>query len=396
MTAYDVIVVGARCAGSPLALLLARRGHRVLLADRATFPSDTVSTHVVHPPGVAALARWGILDEVVASGCPPVHTYTFDLGPVRLAGAPGTPASPVAYAPRRRILDTLLVEAAAKAGAEVRTGFTVDELLTGDDGTVTGIRGRGTGGASVTEHARVVVGADGVHSSVARAVGAAPYVDEPPLTCGYYSYYSGLPMDGRFEAYSRPGRGWAAVPTNDGLTLVIAGWPYAELAANRADIEGNLAATVRLSPEFADRFAGARREERIAGATVPNFFRTPYGPGWALVGDAGYTRDFITAMGISDAFRDAELLAEALTDTRPDALARYQAARDAAVRPMFRMTAQIAALQPPPPEQVVLFTALAGNQAAMDAFARVNAGVDSPEAFFAPDNLGRLMAGAAG
>ena len=184
--AYDVIVVGARCAGSPTAMLLARRGHRVLLVDRATFPSDTVSTHVVQPLGVAALARWGLLERLVATGCPAIHTYAFDFGPITLSGAPGTVDAPVAYCPRRTVLDTLLVEAAIDAGVEVREGFTVEGLLF-DDGTVTGIRGHARGGGPVSERARVVVGADGRHSVVAAAVKAEQYHDKPPLLAPYYS-----------------------------------------------------------------------------------------------------------------------------------------------------------------------------------------------------------------
>src|SRR5258707_3367831 len=117
-TAHDVIVVGARCAGSPTAMLLARKGYRVLVVDRATFPSDTVSTHVLHPLGVAALERWGLLQRLIATGCPPIHTYTFDFGPFTLQGSPGTKDSPVAYCPRRTILDKMLVNAAAEAGVE--------------------------------------------------------------------------------------------------------------------------------------------------------------------------------------------------------------------------------------------------------------------------------------
>src|SRR5215207_8824661 len=167
---YDAIVVGARCAGSPTAMLLARRGYQVLVVDRATFPSDTISTHLVHPPGVAALQRWGLLDRLVATGCPPIHTYAFDFGPFTIAGAPGTADAPVAYGPRRTVLDKLLVDAAAEAGAEVREGFAVDEILVEND-RVTGIRGHDRGGgASVVERARIVVGADGFRSLVARAV----------------------------------------------------------------------------------------------------------------------------------------------------------------------------------------------------------------------------------
>src|SRR6266853_6313852 len=149
-TAYDAIVVGARCAGSPTAMLLARKGHRVLVVDRATFPSDTLSTHVLHPPGVAALQRWGLLERLVATGCPPIDTYSFDFGPFTLSGAPGTADSPVAYCPRRTVLDKLLVDAAAEAGAEVREGFTVDDVLI-EDGRVAGIKGHSKGAAAVTE-----------------------------------------------------------------------------------------------------------------------------------------------------------------------------------------------------------------------------------------------------
>src|SRR5215510_1506078 len=137
---YDAIVIGARCAGSPTAMLLARQGYRVLVVDRATFPSDTISTHLVHPPGVAAMKRWDLLDRLVATGCPAIDTYAFDLGPMTLTGSPGTAEAPVAYGPRRTVLDKLLVDAASEAGAEVREGFVVEELLF-EDQRVTGIRG---------------------------------------------------------------------------------------------------------------------------------------------------------------------------------------------------------------------------------------------------------------
>ncbi|HUR33075.1 MAG TPA: FAD-dependent monooxygenase [Vicinamibacterales bacterium] len=203
---YDAIIVGARCAGSPTAMLLARKGYRVLVVDRATFPSDTLSTHVVQPLAVSALARWGLAARLAATGCPPIHTYTFDFGPFTIAGAPGTPDSPVAYCPRRTVLDKLLVDAAAEAGAEVREGFTVDEVVS-EGGRVVGIRGHAKGGAPVTERAAVVVGADGRNSVVAHAVAPEHYHDKPPLLAPYYAYWSGLPMDGRFETYIRPHRG---------------------------------------------------------------------------------------------------------------------------------------------------------------------------------------------
>jgi flavin-dependent dehydrogenase len=395
---YDAIVVGARCAGSPTAMLLARKGYKVLVVDRATFPSDTLSTHILHPPGVASLRRWGLLDLVTATGCPPIHTYTFDFGPFTISGAPGTAETPVAYAPRRTVLDKLLVDAAAEAGAEVREGFTVQDLVLDDRG-VAGVRGHGGAGGTVTEHARVVVGADGRHSLVARAVRPEQYHEQPQLLAGYYTYWSGLPMDGRFETYIRPDRGFAAWPTNDDLTVVIGGWPYAEFDANRHDVEGNYRKMLELAPEFADRVRAARREARYVGTAVPNFFRRPYGPGWALVGDAGYNKDFITGHGMHDAFRDAELCAtaldEAFSGTRSfeTAMGRYQATRDTQVVPMYELTTQLATLQPPPPELQQLLGAVHGNQEAMDGFARTMAGVTSPAEFFSEENVGQILAG---
>jgi 2-polyprenyl-6-methoxyphenol hydroxylase-like FAD-dependent oxidoreductase len=233
---YDAVVVGARVAGSPTAMLLARKGYDVLLVDRATFPSDTVSTHLVHPPGIEALERWGLLDSLVATGCPAIDTYVVDFGPFTLAGAPD--GATVAYGPRRTLLDKLLVDAAAQSGAEVRESFSVESIICEND-RVMGVRGHGKGGGTVSEHARMVIGADGRHSLVAQAINAQQYNEKPPLLAGYYAYWSGLPMEGRFETYVRPNRGMAAWPTNDDLTVVIAGWPYAEFEANKKDIEGN-------------------------------------------------------------------------------------------------------------------------------------------------------------
>jgi flavin-dependent dehydrogenase len=397
--AYDAIVVGARCAGSPTAMLLARLGHRVLLVDRATFPSDTISTHLVHPPGVASLERWGLLDPVIATGSPPIHTYAFDLGPT-ISGAPGTDESPVAYAPRRTVLDKMLVDAASEAGAEVRERFTVESLVV-EDGRVVGVRGRGKGGKTVTERAQVVIGADGRYSLVADAVGAEEYNEKPQLQVSYYTYWSGLPMSGRFETALRPGLGYAAWPTSDDLTLVIAGRSIDEFDTLRKDIEGTYLETLEIAPAFADRVRGAKREERYVGTAVRGYLRKPFGPGWALVGDAGYNKDFITAQGIQDAFRDAELCAtaldEALTGRRgfEEASSAYQARRDEQVLPMYEFTAELAALAPPPPEMQQLLSAVSRSQEAMDGFARVAAGVTSPAEFFSDENAERILAAAA-
>jgi 2-polyprenyl-6-methoxyphenol hydroxylase-like FAD-dependent oxidoreductase len=400
---YDAIVVGARCAGSPTAMLLARKGYRVLLLDKARFPSDTMSTHLVHPPGVAALERWGLLGRLEASGCPPVEHYSFDFGPITIAGSP-QPIDGIArgYCPRRTILDKLLVDAAVEAGVELREDFTVEEI-TASQGTVTGIRGHAKGAAPVTEHARVVIGADGRHSLVAKTVQAEQYNERRSHLAMYYAYWSDLPAEG-FDTTIRAEhrRGWAAVATHDDLTVVPFGWPVEEFQANRKDIEGNFLAAVELAPEFAERVRGARRESKFIGsAELPGYFRKPSGPGWVLVGDAGYHKNPITAMGINDAFRDAELVADALDDafsgrrSFEEGMGAYQQTRDHEAMPVYEFTDEFAQMRPPPPEMQQLFGAMHGNQAAMDAFVSVQANTLPAPEFFAPDNLGRIM-GAAG
>jgi flavin-dependent dehydrogenase len=395
---YDAIIVGARCAGSPTAMLLARRGYRVLLLDRTTFPSDAISNHYIHQPGVARLERWGLLGRVRASGCPPVTRVRFDVGPFVLSGlAPAAGGVREAYGPRRTVLDKLLVDAAVEAGAELRESFAVQELVW-DGGRVVGIRGRQRGGRAVTECAQIVVGADGPRSFVARGVQAPTYDTRPARSVCYYSYWSGIPTDG-VEMYPRVGRFLFALPTNDGLTLVGAVWPVGEFDTVRADIEGSLLRTFgEHAPGLAERVRAGRREERLVGSgNLPNFFRRPYGPGWALVGDAGYDKDPITAQGISDAFRDAELLNaaidEGLSGARPwdESLAGYQRARDEAVRPMYEHTYQLAALAPPPPEMQEFLEALRGNQDATDRFLGTIAGTVPISEFFSDANLSRII-----
>lgn len=398
---YDAIVVGARCAGSPTAMLLARKGYRVLLLERAQFPRDTLSTHYIHQPGIARLKRWGLLEKVSASNCPPVRHQTFDVGPFAIKSAP-PPIDGVAvgYAPRRTILDQILVEAAAAAGVEVREKFAVNELIR-DGERVTGIRGYAARGESVTEEASIVIGADGLHSLVARSVQAETYNVQPTLTCAYYSYWSDVPVDG-VELFSRPGRMIAAGATNDGQTLIIVYWPTSLFHEVRANIEAKFLEALGLAPGLAQRVREGRRSERFRGTSdLRNYFRRPHGPGWALVGDAGYHKDPITAQGITDAFRDAELLTEAIDAgfsgrrSLPDALKDYERQRNEAVTPIYEMTCQFAALQPPPPEMQQLFAALRGNQEEADRFIGTIAGTVPIPEFFAPENLGRIISGAA-
>ncbi|HJY36939.1 MAG TPA: hypothetical protein VJ299_05720, partial [Steroidobacteraceae bacterium] len=246
----------------------------------------------------------------------------------------------------------------------------------------------------------VVVGADGRNSIVADAVAPQKYNERPALLAPYYLYCSGLPMDGRYETYMLRNRGLAAAPTHDGLTIVIVAWPHSEFAANKHDLERSVLEVMELAPEFAERVRAGRRETRLFGIPTPNYFRKPYGPGWALVGDAGYIRDPITAQGIRDAFRDAEACALALdqsfagASSYEDAMGNYQRARDSSVKSMYEFTCQFATLQPPTPEMRQLFRAMRGNQQAMDGFARMNAGTVSPAEFLARDNISAIMAAA--
>lgn len=381
-------------------MLLARRGYKVLVVDRDSFPSDTLSTHMIHPAGVAALKRWGVLDRLVATGCPAIDGYSYDFGFFTIAAAPRPiDGVSVGYGPRRTILDKLLVDAAAEAGAEIRERFVVGEVLI-EDGRVVGIRGSHPGGPSVVERARIVIGADGRYSKVAEAVKAPQYHDQPPIECGYYTYWSNLPTT-TFESYIRPDRGWGVVPTHDGLTLVVIGWPYREFEANKRDVEAAYMASAELAPEFAARLRSAKREAPFRGGAVPNFFRRPYGPGWALVGDAGYNKDPVTAWGISDAFRDAELCATALDDSMSgrrvfdDAMVEYQRTRDEHSLPMFDLTCRFASMAPPPPEMAQLLGAAAASRSGSQQFVSMMAGTLPVPSFFAPENVARIFEAAA-
>ena len=398
---YDVIIVGARVAGASTAMLLARRGLKVLVVDRATFPSDTLSTHQVQVPGVTRLARWGVLDAVLAAGTPVTRGFRFDQGDAVITGRfPAYQGVEVMCSPRRTLLDRVLVDAARVAGAEVRENFTVEEIL--GAGQVTGIRGQEKGAPSVTEQARLVIGADGKHSLVARAVNARAYRTRPPQSAAFYTYWGGVPARedtpaGTGEIYGRPGCAIGAWPTNDGLLMTYLAWPIARFEEFRRDVEGNFLRTLD-TVGLGERIRAGRRAERFRGTPdLPGYLRQPYGPGWALVGDAGLLLDPITAQGISHAVRTAELLADAVADglggIRPlaGALGRYHQARDRAARPMYDFTARLAAVSPPSPAEMALFRALACRQQDADAFAGVLTGAVPLRQFMSPRTMVRLV-----
>jgi 2-polyprenyl-6-methoxyphenol hydroxylase-like FAD-dependent oxidoreductase len=381
---YDVIVVGARVAGASTAMLMARQGLHVLAVDRAEFPSDTLSTHQVQVPGVARLQRWGLLDDVIAAGTPPTRRVRFDTGSTVLEGRwPAFDGADALYSPRRTILDAMLVDAARAAGAEVRERFKVDEILV-EGGRVTGIRS-----GSVRERARLVVGADGRHSLVAKAVAPEEYHAVPPRSIAYYTYWSGVGgEEGRM--YVRGDRMIGAWPTNEGLVMTYVAAPIGDFAAFKADPEGQLVAALDRTGSLGEQVRAGERADRVFGtADLPNRFRKPFGPGWALVGDAGLLMDPITGQGISQAFRDAELLADAVAAGEP--LDEYQRARDADALPIYEMTVDLASFAPPSVSQQLLFAALADRPAEVDRFLGVlNGSVPSGD-YFAPRNLLRLL-----
>jgi flavin-dependent dehydrogenase len=295
------------------------------------------------------------------------------------------------------VLDKILVDAAVASGAELREDFTVDELLWEGD-RVVGIKGHGHSGGPVEERARIVIGADGIHSFVAKAVGAEEYDAYPPLVAAYYSYWSGFDADD-IEQYVRPYGGFAIFPTNDDLTLIVTGWQSARFHEIREDVEGHVQKEHAQAPSVVERLKSAKREDKWYGTVgVPNYFRKPYGNGWALVGDAGYIKDFLTAQGISDAFIDAESLTEALdagfSDRRPleEALAEHHSTRDEERKPLYDFSRQLATLEPPPPEMQQLFGAMARNQEATNQFFSAITGATPMAEFFAPENMGKIFA----
>jgi flavin-dependent dehydrogenase len=348
-THYDAIGVGARCAGAPTAMLLARAGARVLLVDRARFPSDTISGHGIKQTGVAYLKRWGLLEAVLATGCPPVYNLSIGIGD-HLLPPPDFGPDPLPFiGPRRSLLDLTLVEAAAEAGADVNEGTTVTDVLRDGD-EVFGIEARTDSGRSVRARAPIVIGADGKHSFIARQVGAEYDHYQPPVTFAYYTYWSGANVDG-VALYFGPGRAAGFLPTHHGQVLAFVQCRWEERHAFRADAMGNYLATLRSFPAIAAALDGAVPDNSLRGMLdLPAFFRQAYGRGWALAGDAAHHKDPIVARGITDAFRDAALLAQAVasglggeTDLMP-ALAAYQQQRDAMSRHVNALNHRVAEL----------------------------------------------------
>jgi flavin-dependent dehydrogenase len=346
---YDAVVVGARPAGAATAMLLARTGLRVLLVDRAEYGADTVSTHALLPGAVMQLQRWGLLDAVRAARTPALRHSTFHFGEdvveIPVSGKRGIDAL---YAPRRTVLDGILVDSARAAGVEVVHGVHVDGLLRNAMGRVTGITAHGEGMPQRLAHAPIVIGADGAGSTIARLVGATNSYRRTDASAFIYGYFAGLEADdpegNHYDWYFRPGATAGVIPTNGGLANVFVGMPPARFAEGVEHQTMN-ALFRQVLCETAPRIAHALELHVPAGRFRsfrgrPGHLRRAHGPGWALVGDAGYYKDPISAHGISDALRDAELLARSLLTT--GSAAAYEATRDLLARPMLEATTAVA------------------------------------------------------
>ena len=393
----DVIVIGARCGGAPTAMLLAKKGYDVLLVDRARFPTDIPHGHFIHKNGPARLRKWGLIDRVVATGCPPIDSAINDFGDYPLAADQlHVDGLAFGYAPRRYALDHVLVEAAVEAGAELREEYTV-ESLTMDEEKVTGIRGRDRNSGSLTsEQAVITVGADGRSSLVARRVHAPLYQSAPSFTFTYFSYWSGIDSKS-LEFYARREFALAAFPTNNGLFGVFVSWASRLLPQVGHNLEESFMQAIDQIPGLGERLRGGRREERLYGALdQPNFLRKPFGPGWALVGDAGCHKDPFLALGISDAFRDAEFLADAIDATLSgrssyeQAMSQYERLRNESTLPDYNRNIRLAKLEPPPPEIMRLRAAVRNDPALRREFMLANHDAIPRDSFFNADTMKRL------
>lgn len=341
---FDAVVVGARCAGATTAMLLARAGLRVLVVDKGSYGADALSTHALMRGAVVQLHRWGLLDEFVRAGTPPVRRSSFHYPAeivevdIRRRGA-----IDALYAPRRTLLDRVLVDAARAAGAVVSYGTTVDALLE-RDGRVAGVVVTDRGGRTATVTADLVIGADGFRSKIAALVGAEPRARGDHAAAFAYGYFEGAPKDG-YHWYWGERTSAGAIPTDGDLTNVFVAAPPERLRREMA--RGHDAAFAAVLADAAPELAHLATPAHRRGALrffhgERGFLRRAAGPGWALVGDAGFFRDPITAHGITDALRDAELLARAVLAS---SFEEYEAARDDLARPMLAVTDAIASFE---------------------------------------------------
>jgi 2-polyprenyl-6-methoxyphenol hydroxylase-like FAD-dependent oxidoreductase len=342
---YDVLIVGARCAGAATAMLLAKTGVRVLAIDRGIYAADTLSTHALMRGGVLQLHRWGVLPRIVSAGTPAIHRTAFHYGDAVIEVAM-KPAHGVAalYAPRRTVLDRALVDAAREVDAEVRHEHSLVNLSRDRRGRVRHAVIQGADGRCEEIFADLVVGADGAGSTVARLVAAPILRAGTQASAVVYGHWSGMHETG-YHWYYREGVSAGAIPTNDGRHCVFIAIPRGRYRDElRVGLDsGYHRILAEVSPDLAASIASSSLESRLwTFLGRKGFMRQACGPGWALVGDAGYFKDPLTAHGITDALRDAELLASAATQGSDGAFATYAEVRDDLSSPLFEATDAIA------------------------------------------------------
>ena len=401
---YDVIVVGARCAGAPTAMLLAAKGRSVLLLERDAMPSNMAhSTHLIHPLGVAYLRDWGLLDALAARATS-FTDWTVDLHGAKLHGPP-PPVSGMAHslAPRRDILDGALADAAERAGAELRSSCRVSDLIFAN-GRVVGVRGKDKAGREFSARAQLVIGADGPASMVAKCAGAAEHHVEPPLQSNIWSYWRGVPID-HLHITIRAGAGAFAFPSSDGSVLVSANLMHGDFLKARRHKEAAFHAMLkRIAPELAAALAEGEQIDRFYSGCTRSFVRRAWGPGWALVGDAGMKKDPVTAQGIASAFASADMLVTAVDRGLGDArnvadeetlaaeLTEFERARDDWLLPYYDFTLRLAAFAKPDPELAAFNQALSRDaEGRAQLFGAVSLAF-SPEELMTPSNMKRILA----
>lgn len=402
----DVVIVGSRCAGSAAAIAFARAGLHVVALDRASFPADTISTHLLWPAGLAELQRLGALGRVEEIGAPPMPVATADGGGFTVRGR-FSPVDGIDYAMcvRRPGLDAALVSCAREAGAEVRERTRVTDLVR-DSGRVAGVRFEDRDGRSGELRAPLVIGADGRQSTVARLVGAeAPWRLRTSGRACFFAYWRDAHSSWRHIAaqWREGGELGTAFPCDDGLVLVLLQTPAARTAEFRADLEGTYRRTITAIPGLAHRLQDCELATKVRSATgIQSYFRRAGGPGWALTGDAAHFKDPVTAQGIRDALRYARLLAEAATPVLhdPGALDRaveaweHRLARECIE--VYQWTDRLARGDAMTPQEVELYRQASRDPAVatglLDVFSRIN----RPTRFLSPTRAASLTVRALG
>ncbi len=345
---YDVLIVGARVAGSSLAIRLAQQGRSVLLIDRDTFPSETISTHFLAFNAVESLRRLGVLDRILAAGFRRVVRHKAWIDDIAIE-VPAGPPGAFSLAPRRVVLDHVLVERAREVGAEVLERVRADGLIF-DGERVVGVTVQAIDGAAREVRARVVVGADGKASQLARWVGAPKYNERQagrPIYLGYFRNVTDLP-ETTVEMFFKADRIGFCFPMRPNEHLLCVEAQASEFEDIRRDPLGWFMSALATMPGLEARTRHAQIDGKLLGVrSVENFFRKPYGPGWALTGDAAYLKDPCTGYGIGDALIQGFTLAKALGACLDgadweSAMSAYQQRRDALLTPLYEQTVSAA------------------------------------------------------